>query len=81
MNLKVPVCGSSNWHVKYFNLATNMRVFSACFFKVSAICLPTAKALPRLHSIAGSPEYLLVVYVISTIFSCDGSYIICQKAV
>ena len=36
-------------------------------------CVRTAKALARLRGCAGSPEPLLVAYVISTIISCAGS--------
>ena len=55
-------------------------------------CVRTAKALARLRRCAGSPEPLLVTYVISTIISWDGwiilifeqygctiQYVICPK--
>ena len=38
-------------------------------------CVWTAKALVRLHGCAGSPEPLLVTYVISTIISWAGSIV------
>ena len=39
-------------------------------------CVRTAKALARLHGCAGSPEPSLVAYVISTIISWAGSFIL-----
>ena len=39
----------------------------------SITCLRTANALARLRLCAGSPEPLLVAYVISILFSCAGS--------
>ena len=39
-------------------------------------CVRTVKALARLGECAGSPEPLLVVYVISTIISWAGSYVL-----
>ena len=42
------------------------------FHKASTTCLRTAKALARLRLCAGSPEPLLVTYVINTFFSCAG---------
>ena len=48
-------------------------IFASSFHKVSTTCLRTAKAQARLHLCAGSPEPLLVAYVISTFFSCAGS--------
>ena len=54
-----------------------MRIFAWLFFKVYTTCLPTAKALARLRLCAGSAEPLLVAHVMSTIFSCAGSYKSC----
>ena len=51
-----------------------------CFFfdwsclKVPSTCLQAAKALAGLRLCAGSPEHLLVAYVISTLFSCADLY-------
>ena len=39
-------------------------------------CVRTSKALARLRGCAGSPEPLLVAYVISTIISCAGSIVV-----
>ena len=44
------------------------------FFYFHTLCVRTAKALARLREYAGSPEPLLVAYVISTIISWAGSY-------
>ena len=43
-------------------------------------CVWTAKALSRLRECAGSPEPSLVAYVISTIISWAGSYVVCVAA-
>ena len=39
-------------------------------------CVQTAKALARLRRCAGSPELLLVAYVVSTIISWAGSFVV-----
>ena len=44
------------------------------FLKVTTTCLRTAKAFPRLRFRAGSPELLLVAYVISILFSCADTF-------
>ena len=49
-------------------------IFPVCA-KVSITCLRATKALARLRLCAGSPEPLLVAYVISTFFSCAGLFI------
>ena len=58
-------------HSPLFGLQTC--VFAGSFLKISTSLLRTAKALARLRLCAGSPEPLLVAFVISTLFSCGGS--------
>ena len=45
------------------------------FICFNTSCVRTAKALARLCGCAGSPEHLLVAYVISTIISWAGSFV------
>ena len=63
------VCSSSNAHVQPPIWAPDMRCFAWGFLKVSTTCLWTAKALARLRLCAGSPELVLIAYVISALFS------------
>ena len=59
------------WAWKVPNLGYN---FAWNFLKVFTTCLRTAKALAGLCLCAGLPESLLVTYLISTLFSCAGSF-------
>ena len=59
-------------------LQTHMRnhpglIFGRTLRQFHTSCVQTEKALARLHKCAGSPEPLLVAYVISTIISWGGT--------
>ena len=68
------VCGSSNGHVKSLIWATDtiITLFTQSFLS----SLQTTKALARLQLCAGSPEPLLVACMVSTLFSCAGSFFV-----
>ena len=69
-----PICGSPNVHAQSPFWATDMCILSEAS-SVSTTCLQTAKVLVKLPLCVGLSEPLLVTYVISTLFSCAGSYI------
>ena len=52
-------------------------IFGQTLHLLPYFCMRAAKALARLRRCAGSPKSLQVVFVISTIISWAGSYIVC----
>ena len=73
-----PVFGSSNAHAQFPIWTTDRRCFAWSFLTVSTSLLRTTKALAGLRVCAGSPEHLLAVYMISTLFRwhCACSYVV-----
>ena len=59
-------------HMRMSSPLFGPQIYIFCL-KLPTSCLRTAKALARLRLCAGSPEPLLVAYVINTLFPCADS--------
>ena len=62
--------------MRSYPVGLDARFFIGPFVYFHTSCVRTAKALARLRRCAGSPKPSLVTYVISTIISWAGSYIL-----
>ena len=61
-------------HIRSHPVGLNVWLLVEPFVYFHTTCVRTAKALARLRGYAGSPEPLLVAYVVSTIISWAGSF-------